>query len=600
MRLLLAIIVFCNLSIAATAEETFPYTATIESESANIRSGPAAVHYVTNQLKRGEKVEVYRHDPGGWYAIRPPQSEFSLVRAKYVLLNPNSGTGRITKDGTRAWVGTRLAPKSEPMWQVQLQRRDVVEVIGKQQVKDANGQVNAWYEIAPPAGEFRWIHESEFQKPQLAANDQSDELQPTAESLERSGTLIDANAREQTRVEAVQQQVTIESSQTTPELATTIRPQPFEPTKITEQPGILPIERAIDVGKSSAAEPAATTAQVTGGWQVAGTERSDEPRQFSNRTEPQRVNAAADAIILAGDSQPNDQSAERNSPPGKLAFNEQTLINEIGAVPASTTKNTPSADGNADPLLQIQGESFEDQYRQLELLLTMSILKPADQWQLEPLLRATKEFSKAAIDPDQQIMVSSLLRKIESFEKLQQQHQAVNSAPTKPGDLGAADSVIGSANEQLTARTNVIQAPDRAIDQNVRPAAFVENKIPGADQDILSDLTAKQSADEADGLDNSATAQGAIGTGVTDEPESIYDGTGWLNQLYINNGNARPAYVLQDENGNIIKTILPAPGVNLDRYLKQEVGVTGRRGLNRKYNLPHVTVDRVIVLERHR
>ena len=39
---------------------------------------------IMNKLKRGAEVEVYRHDPGGWCAIRPVEGSFSWVSARYV------------------------------------------------------------------------------------------------------------------------------------------------------------------------------------------------------------------------------------------------------------------------------------------------------------------------------------------------------------------------------------------------------------------------------------------------------------------------------------------------------------------------------------
>ncbi|HKD38479.1 MAG TPA: SH3 domain-containing protein, partial [Pirellulales bacterium] len=55
----------------------FPYTAYANSDDVYIRSGPGKNYYPTDKLPRGEPVEVYRHDPGGWYAIRPPRNSFS-------------------------------------------------------------------------------------------------------------------------------------------------------------------------------------------------------------------------------------------------------------------------------------------------------------------------------------------------------------------------------------------------------------------------------------------------------------------------------------------------------------------------------------------
>ena len=51
----------------------------ITADDVYVRSGPGENYYPTDKLKAGQEVEVYRHDPGGWYAIRPPKGSFSWV-----------------------------------------------------------------------------------------------------------------------------------------------------------------------------------------------------------------------------------------------------------------------------------------------------------------------------------------------------------------------------------------------------------------------------------------------------------------------------------------------------------------------------------------
>ena len=46
----------------------FPYKAYINREEVNVRSGPGEEYYPTDKLKIGQEVEIYRHDPGGWFA----------------------------------------------------------------------------------------------------------------------------------------------------------------------------------------------------------------------------------------------------------------------------------------------------------------------------------------------------------------------------------------------------------------------------------------------------------------------------------------------------------------------------------------------------
>ena len=57
----------------------FPYQAFVLKDETLILSGPGESHYPTERLDQGATVEVYREDPGGWFAIRPVKGSFSLV-----------------------------------------------------------------------------------------------------------------------------------------------------------------------------------------------------------------------------------------------------------------------------------------------------------------------------------------------------------------------------------------------------------------------------------------------------------------------------------------------------------------------------------------
>ena len=72
----------CGLTAAQV--RSFPYEAAIETDGVPVHSGPDGKFYETSRLKRGSRVTVHRHDPGGWYMIAPPAGEFGLVKADEV------------------------------------------------------------------------------------------------------------------------------------------------------------------------------------------------------------------------------------------------------------------------------------------------------------------------------------------------------------------------------------------------------------------------------------------------------------------------------------------------------------------------------------
>lgn len=139
----------------AAADAPFPYTGYINADDVYVRSGPGKNYYPTGKLPRGEAVEVYRHDPGGWYAVRPPEGSFSWVAAD--LLQPlEENIGEVTGDRVVARVGTEFSDTRDVI-QVRLYRGEEVEILEAKRF-GSGPAAQTWYKIAPPAGEFRWIH----------------------------------------------------------------------------------------------------------------------------------------------------------------------------------------------------------------------------------------------------------------------------------------------------------------------------------------------------------------------------------------------------------------------------------------------------------
>jgi hypothetical protein len=154
MRLLIAVVLGGHILLLCSpvhGEQTFPYKAYVGVDDVYVRSGPGQNYYPTDKLKRGQEVDVYRHDPGGWCAIRPVDGSFTWVAGRY--LKPTSAhLAVVTEDGVSARVGSRFSNIREVV-QVRLQKGEVVEII---EAPPAAGG-STWFKIAPPSGEFRWV-----------------------------------------------------------------------------------------------------------------------------------------------------------------------------------------------------------------------------------------------------------------------------------------------------------------------------------------------------------------------------------------------------------------------------------------------------------
>ena len=168
-------ILLCTSVLGATAhgaDQTFPYTVQIAADEVEVRCGPGWDYYATQRLPRGTRVEVYRHDPGGWLAIRPPEGSFSWVTARHVQATAEKNVAEIILDGAVAWVGSATTNVPQHKWQVRLERGERVEVLGELAMTVGPGfATETYHKIAPPAGEFRWIHAQHAVSPHTVAQD---------------------------------------------------------------------------------------------------------------------------------------------------------------------------------------------------------------------------------------------------------------------------------------------------------------------------------------------------------------------------------------------------------------------------------------------
>jgi hypothetical protein len=128
-----------------------PQHAVVTSPGAPVRSGPGDSFYLTDTLPQETAVEVYRKRSDGWCAIRPPAESFSWVFGQHVTL-VDDGLAEIGKEDVAARVGSRLSSQRDVV-QVRLRKGEKVAVLARDEREGGE-----WFKIAPPAGEFRWVH----------------------------------------------------------------------------------------------------------------------------------------------------------------------------------------------------------------------------------------------------------------------------------------------------------------------------------------------------------------------------------------------------------------------------------------------------------
>lgn len=188
----------CCAATSAVADEELPFDAYVVPSEAAVYSGPAEPRYVTHEIPRGTKVEVYeRRDE--WLGIRPPQGSFSWVPSAAMTMTEEPGVAEAAEGGVASWIGSAAERVQEHQSSVQLKRGEQVEVLGKKEVETGDGKREVWLKIAPPAGEFRWIHASQVSSEAPAAFTVA---QPDARDAERWASRLAGRERSETSAEA--------------------------------------------------------------------------------------------------------------------------------------------------------------------------------------------------------------------------------------------------------------------------------------------------------------------------------------------------------------------------------------------------------------
>jgi uncharacterized protein YraI len=150
---LLCAVVFAGAT--AQGEQDFPYKAFVATDEVYVRSGPGQNYYPTDKLSKGQEVEVFRHDPGGWCAIKPVEGSFSWISSQYAEIKEGN-LAIITGNKVSARVGSKFSD-IRGTEQVHLKKGEVVEVLETKKIGSGNSPSQTWYKIAPPSGEFRWV-----------------------------------------------------------------------------------------------------------------------------------------------------------------------------------------------------------------------------------------------------------------------------------------------------------------------------------------------------------------------------------------------------------------------------------------------------------
>ncbi len=169
-------------TVPARAGQTYPYEAVIKN-STTVRCGPDLSYYPCQTLMAGSQVEVHAVTENGFLAIKPPRGSSSWVNATGLAVS-NRSLGRVTRSGTVSWIGSQVKDPLDHNWQIQLRQGAQLRLLGKRTMQIHSDLPTAtYYQIVPPASEFRWIPLAD-----IAAN-------PVAESRPGGTRWIDSHVQ---------------------------------------------------------------------------------------------------------------------------------------------------------------------------------------------------------------------------------------------------------------------------------------------------------------------------------------------------------------------------------------------------------------------
>lgn len=84
----------------------------------------------------------------------------------------------------------------------------------------------------------------------------------------------------------------------------------------------------------------------------------------------------------------------------------------------------------------------------------------------------------------------------------------------------------------------------------------------------------------------------ATGSGSDTMAAKNFDATGWLVPVHAAQPG-QPTHALTSDSGQIIAYVTALPGMNLDRFVNQAVGIHGLRGYLNEFRAAHIEAQNV-------
>lgn len=622
-----AVPVACCVTTVVAAEAgaaTFPYKAHVVSNQARVRGGPGQAYPVTGYLAFGSEVDVYRHDPGGWCAIRPPEGSYSWILADAAQLLPN-GLAKVVRPGVPSYVGGAEVP-DRSLSHVTLQEGELLEVLDARRVgEDFPSGVSAaqtWLKIRPPSGEFRWIHVSSLRAvgsgepfppaavtPALPLQPQIPRSNPDFAPATSPGS----GPAEETGFAGTPPELKPQRIPTVPIPRDAVRDR-----EIGETADTAAIAGSAFVPAIAAAEPQ----PIAAAYEAPGNNLSNETGSGVLATSGI---LSADAAVsgwrpMTGPMDTAGYVRERPAAYGP----------EYGVRASGLRFSQPVVPGRR--LTPLTPEEFARQAQSLELDLATRLAEPPEAWNPSDLRQRAADLQAAAPDAEARDRAAKIAQKVAQAEQIAAQWRGLAGAGT-PGQAGvpAGTPMPPSSVPQaavppqlgMPALQGIPLPPPPVGERPTRiappPTAIAVATVPsqgigppersyGADSGNVIRASAAAGASDTRITSLAApfggtAAQPAAGSRPVPTREEIarelleirrqrFDAIGRLIRAQVRRPGD-PPYALTDEDGRILAYVQPSPGTVMRSYVGRTVGVMGKfsgSGATRLLTAEHVAV----------
>lgn len=603
------------------------YKATVQSENVYLRSGPSFGFYPTEKIKRGQMVEVYRTAPGGWVGIRPLETSYCWLPASAVERDADDETlARVIDRPVEAWIGSNVERVKRHESQVVLEPGEEVIVLGER----ASEGDEPWLKIAPPRGEFRWVHSKHLSNKspkQLADDDARKEVNRAKQLIEtgvapnttelpvsnwhdRRAAKTDALDGDSRQYSEDQQYIEDESLEQAAfgdgikRVGKQIR-ESYLGQRIFGRGGSpQPSGDRFDVGEEGVAIGKSTSGSTSKELEIGSSDEEDA--EFSSGR-----SAPRDSTYGKDETRPYPGWAKRR--------HDETSEPEADSDDRATDRKRVD--------LSPAGEKKEPDWVQANRKRTGSAVpredrlgardRSADRTGNDRLAsnrkdgnRTPKEREFNGYDDDDALTVSPTIER--GLEELDRELTIMASRDPSAWDMGA----LREYGEKLLSRSRTPLERGRVRLVLDRIAAFESTapesgshrdwRAPGGRSD--TSVAARPDRSTAPRSQDSSAPAGDIfqppqtspRKNSAPEAQPTFDGVGQLMPVYDFKNKGLPPYQLVDADGNFLRYVTPEPGVNLHRYERKQVGLYGPRGYIEALGKDHLTARRVVDLDQLR